>query len=69
MDQPRPSGVPRRCHDRREAGIVADEVLCATMPETFTVVGLWYPNLEQTTDDEVRGLEAAAAHPPMTRSA
>jgi predicted phosphoribosyltransferase len=49
---------------------VADEVVCATTPEPFRAVGLWYQNFEQTTDDEVRQLlAAAAATVPITRSA
>ena len=33
---------------------VADEVMCARMPEPFNAVGLWYQNFDQTSDDEVR---------------
>jgi predicted phosphoribosyltransferase len=49
---------------------VSDEVVCALTPEPFRAVGLWYQNFEQTTDDEVRRLLAAAAEvPSMKRSA
>lgn len=49
---------------------VADEVVCAMTPEPFRAVGLWYQNFEQTTDDEVRYLlAAAAAESSMKRSA
>lgn len=49
---------------------VADEVVCAMTPEPFRAVGLWYQHFEQTTDDEVRRLlAAAAAEPSMKRSA
>lgn len=49
---------------------VSDEVVCALTPEPFRAVGLWYQNFEQTTDDEVRRLLAAAAEAPsMKRSA
>jgi predicted phosphoribosyltransferase len=41
---------------------VADDVVCAWMPEPFTAVGAWYDNFEQTTDEEVRHL--LAPHPP-----
>jgi putative phosphoribosyl transferase len=39
---------------------VADEVVCATTPEPFYAVGLWYQSFEQTTDEEVRALLADA---------
>lgn len=35
---------------------VADELVCARMPEAFRAVGQWYFNFEQTSDDEVREL-------------
>jgi predicted phosphoribosyltransferase len=35
---------------------IADDVVCASMPEPFTAVGLWYRDFSQTTDDEVRAL-------------
>ena len=35
---------------------LADEVICATTPEPFQAVGLWYQQFAQTTDDEVRNL-------------
>jgi len=38
---------------------VADEVVCAGMPDPFSAVGLWYVDFTQTTDDEVRHLLAA----------
>jgi predicted phosphoribosyltransferase len=40
---------------------IADEVVCAAMPEPFQAVGLWYDDFSQTTDDEVRALLADAA--------
>jgi predicted phosphoribosyltransferase len=62
-----PVGAAQAC---RALDQVADEVVCAMMPEPFTAVGLWYQNFEQTSDDEVRRLlAAAAAHPSMKRSA
>jgi len=39
---------------------VADDVVCATTPEPFYAVGLWYQNFDQTTDDDVRDLLANA---------
>jgi hypothetical protein len=35
---------------------IADEVVCAAMPEPFFGVGRWYVNFDQTSDDEVRGI-------------
>lgn len=62
-----PVGARQAC---RALDQVADEVVCAMTPEPFNAVGLWYQNFEQTTDDEVRYLlAAAAAAPAMKRSA
>jgi len=39
-----------------------DETVCATTPEPFYAVGLWYRDFSQTTDEEVRELlERSAA--------
>lgn len=43
-------------HTCEELSGVADEVICATMPEPFSAVGQWYLNFEQTEDAEVREL-------------
>src|SRR5687767_614756 len=45
----------------------ADEVVCASTPEPFHAVGLWYENFAQTSDEEVkellqRGEQLAHAH-------
>jgi putative phosphoribosyl transferase len=48
-----PVGAPQTC---AELGVVADEVICARMPEPFSAVGQWYLNFDQTDDDEVRDL-------------
>jgi predicted phosphoribosyltransferase len=62
-----PVGARETCHALAE---VADDVVCALMPEPFTAVGLWYENFDQTTDEEVRRLLAAAtAAPQVKRSA
>ena len=37
---------------------VVDEVICATTPDPFYAVGLWYEDFSQTTDEEVRELLA-----------
>jgi len=48
-----PVGAPQTCN---EIAAVADEVVCARMPEPFSAVGQWYLDFDQTTDDEVRDL-------------
>ena len=40
---------------------VADEVVCAEMPEPFRAVSLWYERFPQTSDEEVRSILAEAA--------
>lgn len=50
-----PVGARETCEALRS---VADEVVCALMPEPFSAVGLWYVDFSQTTDDEVRQLLA-----------
>jgi predicted phosphoribosyltransferase len=41
----------------------ADQVVCAEVPDDFGAVGEWYRDFDQTTDEEVRRL-IAAADPP-----
>ncbi len=48
-----PVGARETCEALRA---IADEVVCALMPEPFSAVGLWYIDFDQTTDDEVRQL-------------
>jgi predicted phosphoribosyltransferase len=48
-----PVGAPQTC---AELAAVADEVVCARMPEAFSAVGQWYLNFDQIDDDEVREL-------------
>ena len=48
-----PVGARETCEAVRA---IADEVVCALMPEPFSAVGLWYIDFSQTTDDEVRDL-------------
>jgi predicted phosphoribosyltransferase len=52
-----PTASPDACEQLQAE---ADEVVCATTPEPFYAVGLWYENFSQTTDDEVRDLLARA---------
>jgi erythromycin esterase-like protein/predicted phosphoribosyltransferase len=55
-----PTASPDICEKLKA---VADEVICATTPEPFHAVGLWYENFAQTTDDEVRALLARRQQP------
>jgi len=48
-----PVGARDTC---RRLSAIADEVVCADMPEPFQAVGLWYARFDQTTDDEVIAL-------------
>ena len=52
-----PVAAPETCEQLRE---IADEVVCATTPEPFYAVGLWYEDFSQTSDEEVRALLAQA---------
>jgi predicted phosphoribosyltransferase len=40
---------------------VADEVVCAETPEPFRAVSLWYQQVPQTSDEEVRSILTEAA--------
>ena len=53
-----PVGPPDTC---REFEDVADEVVCASAPESFQAVGQYYEDFSQTSDEEVRELLAKAA--------
>jgi predicted phosphoribosyltransferase len=62
-----PVGARETCEALRD---VADEVVCALVPEPFSAVGPWYIDFSQTTDEEVRQLlSAQAAHAGRKRSA
>src|SRR5207244_1556641 len=53
-----PTAAPETCDELRAE---ADDVVCATTPEPFDSVGLWYEDFSQTTDEEVRELLERAA--------
>jgi predicted phosphoribosyltransferase len=53
-----PVGAPETCADFQQ---VADEAICAVMPEPFYAVGAWYQDFLQTTDEEVQILLDEAA--------
>jgi predicted phosphoribosyltransferase len=48
-----PVGARETCRDLQA---IADEVICARMPEPFSAVGQWYLDFDQTSDEEVREL-------------
>jgi putative phosphoribosyl transferase len=54
-----PTASAETCEELRSE---ADEVVCATTPEPFRAVGLWYEDFSQTSDDEVRDLLSRARH-------
>jgi putative phosphoribosyl transferase len=45
-----PVGATDTC---RRLKALADDVMCASTPEPFQAVGLWYEQFDQTSDDEV----------------
>lgn len=59
-----PVGAPSVC---AELDRLVDRMICATMPEPFHAVGLWYDDFSETSDDEVRELLARAESfaPPL----
>jgi putative phosphoribosyl transferase len=54
-----PTGAPETCEAMRAD---ADDVVCATTPDPFMAIGIWYDDFSQTTDDEVRDLLDRAEH-------
>lgn len=62
-----PVGSREACSDMKA---LADEAVCARVPDPFYAVGLWYEDFSQTEDGEVRGLleKAAAAAEATTQS-
>ena len=61
-----PTAAPETC---AEFQAEVDEVICATTPDPFYAVGLWYEDFSQTTDEEVRDLleRAAKEHAGVSR--
>jgi erythromycin esterase-like protein/predicted phosphoribosyltransferase len=56
-----PVGARDTCDRLRR---VADELVCRSIPEPFTAVGLWYEEFKQTTDDEVQQALAVGVSAP-----
>lgn len=59
-----PVGARETCEELSE---IADEVVCARMPQPFSAVGQWYRNFDQTTDEEVQALLRAHERALTTR--
>jgi predicted phosphoribosyltransferase len=58
-----PVAAPATCEEFK--GVV-DDIVCATTPEPFRAVGLWYQDFSQTTDEEVHDLLAEQTGEPLT---
>jgi len=54
-----PVGAPETC---RALGAIADQVICARTPHSFSAVGQWYRDFTQTSDAEVLEL-LSSRHP------
>jgi putative phosphoribosyl transferase len=61
-----PTAAPEAC---AEFQAEVDEVICATTPDPFYAVGLWYEDFSQTTDEQVGNLleRAAKQHAGVSR--
>jgi erythromycin esterase-like protein/predicted phosphoribosyltransferase len=59
-----PVGSRQACEQLRR---LVDEVVCASTPEPFDAVGLWYEEFSQTSDEEVTRLLAATPVGPLTQ--
>ena len=55
-----PVAAPSACE---ELSGEIDELVCAFTPDAFRAVSAYYDDFEQVTDDEVRDLLIAGAHP------
>src|SRR5438128_2245707 len=53
-----PTAAAQTCAELRP---LVEEIVCASTPEPFDAVGLWYVDFSQTTDEEVRELLDRAA--------
>lgn len=59
-----PVGASHTC---AELSSIADEIVCARMPEPFSAVGQWYLDFTQTEDAEVRDLLHNRVHTPQLK--
>lgn len=53
-----PTAAPETCSELQDE---VDEVVCATTPQPFMGVGVWYDDFSQITDEEVRAILEQAA--------
>jgi putative phosphoribosyl transferase len=60
-----PVGARDTCE---ELELIADEVVCAAVPDEFGAVGAWYEDFSQTTDEEVRTALREAVEPRGAQS-
>jgi predicted phosphoribosyltransferase len=60
-----PVGAVETC---RRLKTVADDVVCAAMPDPFQAVGLWYQQFDQTSDEEVIALLRHARANPVRQA-
>jgi len=60
-----PVGARDTC---QELALIADEVVCAAVPDEFGAVGAWYEDFNQTTDDDVRAALREAVEPRGAQS-
>ena len=61
-----PVAAPETCAAFRTE---VDEVVCASTPQPFRAVGLWYDDFKQVSDDEVHALLEASWESETTRTA
>jgi putative phosphoribosyl transferase len=59
-----PAAAAETCDEFRSE---VDEIVCATTPDPFYAVGLWYDDFSETTDDEVRDLLAQSSRELVNR--
>jgi putative phosphoribosyl transferase len=59
-----PAAAPETCDEFKDE---VDEIVCATTPDPFYAVGLWYEDFSQTTDEEVRDLLARSSRELVNR--
>jgi predicted phosphoribosyltransferase len=60
-----PVGAPQTCQALRSH---VDDVVCATTPEPFRAVGLWYRDFAQVDDAEVHALLESRVRDDFPRS-
>jgi putative phosphoribosyl transferase len=59
-----PAAAVETCDEFKDE---VDEIICATTPDPFYAVGLWYDDFSETTDEEVRDLLAQSSRELVNR--